>query len=252
MTSGLCYCIDIPYLWIESLWNSCQPTVGSRLVLYYILLLYPIWLLGQQLGDYGYFTKSKHFYPEGNILTDLKSQSSKADITPRQHKIFEINEYDTHTTCAMPQESKVFSDFLTLYKPIGLSLPNHKDFYLLLTHFSTQLANKYLVTRIIQCTSEHCRHTELFYLYPISDYCIASSLDSNGSMNSHVPLCTIAQPYIWHKIEGAGWINVQWMGCEMPRVDMSELGSIWLCEGWLWWWFCSNNLIKSFVHKYFL
>lgn len=43
----------------------------------------------------------------------------------------------------------------TLFKPIGLSLPNHEDFHSLLTSFSSRLANRYLVTGVIQCTSEN-------------------------------------------------------------------------------------------------
>ncbi|KIM61678.1 hypothetical protein SCLCIDRAFT_1215769 [Scleroderma citrinum Foug A] len=43
-----------------------------------------------KLGDYGYLTDSKDFCREGNLFTDLKSLSLKANITTRQNKISEM------------------------------------------------------------------------------------------------------------------------------------------------------------------
>ena len=116
---------------------------------------------------------------------DLLSHSSEADVTPRQHKIFEINGYDTETTLITAQESNMSGGSFTLFKPIGLSLPNHEDFHSLLTSFSSRLANRYLVTGVIQCTSENSEQSIqpitsesylgceyillLLYLYSISD-----------------------------------------------------------------------------------
>ena len=98
---------------------------------------------------------ANHFYCKGNILSDLKSEFPFiADIFPRQHKISEVDKYDTHTTCVTAQGSNIFGDSFTLYKPIGLSVPIHKDFCSLLASLSSKCENGYLVTRVVQCTLE--------------------------------------------------------------------------------------------------
>lgn len=69
-------------------------------------------------------------------------------------------------------------DSLTLYKPIGLSLPNNEDLHTLLAAFSPQLANRYLVTGVVQCAFENsgqstqavtsyfgCEYIQLFHLH---------------------------------------------------------------------------------------
>ena len=103
--------------------------------------------LREQLGDYGQFTDSKEFCYEGNIFDDFQSIASKANITPKKHKISDVDtntNRDRVTTCSLGHD-------LTLYEPFGLSLPSHHDFNSLLTSPSTRFINRYLVTRVIQC-----------------------------------------------------------------------------------------------------
>ena len=69
------------------------------------------------------------------------------------------------------------SSFL-IYSPLGLSLPRDDDFISLLVSFSTRLANKYLITTVIQ--------------------------DRYSLFSGSVILYNIAKPFVWHRNKGAG------------------------------------------------
>jgi len=82
--------------------------------------------------------------------------------------------------------------YLDLYKPLMLSLPSNGDFTSLLTLFSTRLANRYLVTRIIQCPPH----------------------PQEPGSNITTPLYTVAKPFIWHRNESAGSMSEKWSSDE--------------------------------------
>ncbi|KAL4078659.1 heterokaryon incompatibility protein-domain-containing protein [Scleroderma yunnanense] len=155
---------------------------------------------GTKLGDYGRFTDSNDFCCQGNIFADLESLGSEPDITPRQHTICATHiTYKDGDYVITPHRSSP-SDYpqFYLYKPLGLSLPNNRHFNSLLTSLSTRLANKYLVTRAIQCAtyyswtqsgqfSHHpCEHPRLFCTLP-------------STSDPTTPLCTIEKPFVWHR-----------------------------------------------------
>jgi len=123
---------------------------------------------------------SKEFCCEGNLFANIESLSLKVDITPMKHNIS-----STARTC-MP-------DF-HLYKPQMLSLPKNDNFKSLLALLSTQLPNRYLVTRIIQY-SKDCDSSTMAYFY------------------------SIAKPLVWYRDEHTGSMLEEWSG-NKPRDEM--------------------------------
>ena len=86
------------------------------------------------------------------------------------------------------------SRILHLYKPEILSLPNNGDLKSLLTSLSTELTNKYLVTKIIECPPD-----------PLKP----------GS-NTTTPLYSISKPFVWHRLnESASSISKKRSGDEL-------------------------------------
>jgi len=79
---------------------------------------------------------------------------------------------------------------LHLHNSLILSLPSDDNFKSLLTSLSTQLANKYLVTRIVQ------------------------HLPDPGQPSSNITgfLYSIAKPFVWHRNESAGSGLDKWSG----------------------------------------
>jgi len=71
-----------------------------------------------------------------------------------------------------------------------LSLPSDDNFKSLLTSLSTRLANRYLVTRIVQRLPDP---------------------DQPGS-NITTTLYSIAKPFVWHRNESAGFGSDEWSG----------------------------------------
>jgi len=140
---------------------------------------YTVRVLREQLGDYGHFTDSEDFCCEGNLFTDLKSLSLKANLTQRQHKISARGGHQRERDFV--RAYNYFGGFTALYKPLGLSLLSNGDFKSLLVSFSTRLTNRYLITRVIQCCPNPLR--------PVS-----------GTTR----LYNIAKPFIWHQNEGSG------------------------------------------------
>ena len=91
-----------------------------------------------------------------------------ADITPRQHK--------PSSAMAVNRTDLCYLDF---YDPLILSLPSNDDLKSLLTSLSTRLANRYLVTRVVQYSGD--RDSSIMrYLYDI------------------------AKPFVWYRNESAG------------------------------------------------
>ncbi|KIM57271.1 hypothetical protein SCLCIDRAFT_1219603 [Scleroderma citrinum Foug A] len=133
-----------------------------------------------KLGDYGHFTDDEDFYCEGNLFAELESLSSKPNITSTQHKISEMGKHQREggVVRAYNYCPVIFTE---LYKPLGLSLPSNDDLKSLLASFSTRLTNRYLITRVIQCTHNPRR-------------------PGPGTTR----LYNIAKPFVWHRNEGAG------------------------------------------------
>ncbi|KAL4076543.1 heterokaryon incompatibility protein-domain-containing protein [Scleroderma yunnanense] len=153
----------------------------------------PNGIKAKQLGDYGDFTGSEGFCREGNIFDDLKSLAPELDITPKQHKIGKIyllrGKEGTRSIFR-----RLISPFrhLTLYKPLGLSLPSNHHFTSLLASLSTQFANKYLISRIIQCPTAPPGE-------PPMQSSISTHSDQFPRLDVTIPLCTIEKPLVWHQ-----------------------------------------------------
>lgn len=71
------------------------------------------------------------------------------DITPRQHKIEDGNTTSDYVKVSLGNTGS--NDIL--HKPLGLSLPVNPNFNEFLVSRSAELANRHLVTRVVQCTS---------------------------------------------------------------------------------------------------
>lgn len=112
-------------------------------------------LLWQQLGDYGHVTTAGDFQCEGNIFSDLKSLASDLDIATRQHKIHGISVSDTDSDHVIAYPTGGSLQLLDLYKPLGVSLPNSHSFNSWLKSLSTRLANRCLITKVIQNSPGH-------------------------------------------------------------------------------------------------
>ncbi|KAL4070167.1 heterokaryon incompatibility protein-domain-containing protein [Scleroderma yunnanense] len=170
----------------------------------YILLIDGIsmeWSLapkGIKLGDYGHLTDSEEFCYEGNIFTNLSSLTPESDIIPRQHRIDRKDGYNTDNDCVEAHRTKLLGVSVTLHKPLGLSLPRNHNVNGLLASLSTQLTNRYLVTRIIKCAA-----------VPSSESPRQSRRRANQYRSSKfdptTPLCIFAKPLVWHRDEGASF-----------------------------------------------
>ncbi|KAL4081390.1 heterokaryon incompatibility protein-domain-containing protein [Scleroderma yunnanense] len=155
---------------------------------------------GIKLGDYGHFTESDNFRCEGNVFIDLKSLSSKADttnITPKQHNVYEKHGCNTDGDYVkVHQHNDRYHvngpPVVTLYKPLGLSLPRNLHFNSFLASLSTRLMNRYLVTWVIECATVHSSELsrqssrqEISYRSP--------------TLDPTTPLCIIAKPLAWYQ-----------------------------------------------------
>lgn len=109
------------------------------------------WLLWEQLGDYGYFSHSKHFGCQGNLFSDIKFLIPKAKIIPTQQEVMVMSQHST----------------AVVIDNLGLSLPSNEVFNSLLALLSPQLTDAYLVTRIVQCTCKDKPCANI--LHPMSD-----------------------------------------------------------------------------------
>ena len=132
-------------LWWSSIrWSSlCIRDRCTRLLLH---LSYGVWALQEQLGDYSHFMDSKEFYCEVNFFADLESLSLLADITPKQHKLLSSRD------CVMAGNWTDFHNFY-LYKPLCWHFQVSSNVELL-TSLSTRFTNGYLITRVIQYSSD--------------------------------------------------------------------------------------------------
>ncbi|KAL4070146.1 heterokaryon incompatibility protein-domain-containing protein [Scleroderma yunnanense] len=171
---------------------------------------------GIKLGDYGYLTSSDDFRREGNIFSDLKFIGSELGITPTYHQINQKYGYNTDNNCVEAHNSISYRGPVTLYKPCGLSLPSNPGFTSLLASLSTRLTNRYLVTRVIQCTTvPSSESSRQFSHHPSSHKPLA--------LDSKTPLCTIAKPFVWHQDKGAGSVSMDsWSGDE-SRAEMKDV-----------------------------
>ena len=160
-------------------------------------------VLQEQLGDYGYFGNSG-FHCEGNIFDHCNSCSSDADISPKQHRIDEQRGYNTDggpVRVGQQGLSGLSGGIqVTLYKPIGLSVPSNDLVNSILAFPSARFTNRYLVTRIIQC-DQVTKHQGLFseptYTEVFHIMCLIVEL--GPIFNVGIPLCTFAKPFVWHR-----------------------------------------------------
>jgi len=159
-------------------------------------------VLREQLGDYGRLTDCEDFCCEGNIFTDLESLPSKEGIAPRQHGVSEKGGYHGDSNCFLVLSN--VHGFIPLYKPLCLSLPINDDVKTLLTSLSTRSANRYLVTRVIQCP-------------PVPHW--------PGSSRSTTSFCTFVKPFIWSRNEGADSVSEEWSDDETmsDQLDVSDV-----------------------------
>jgi len=95
-----------------------------------------------------------------------------------------------------------------LYKPLMLSLPSNDDLKSLLTSLSTQLTNRYLVTRIIQCPPD----------------------PDQPSSNITTPLYSVAKPFVWYQNESAGVVSEEQSGDELRGSDQVGYVRIYIDE----------------------
>ncbi|KAL4072382.1 heterokaryon incompatibility protein-domain-containing protein, partial [Scleroderma yunnanense] len=148
---------DMRGLMIRHRWGDYKALVDGTPVRFLVTPNGTKVILQRQLGDYGYFTDSKDFHCEGNIFADFKSLASEPVITPKQHKIDAMDvSYTDGDYVITPHRSSTYGyPQFYLHKPLGLALPNNHHFNSLLTSLSTQLTNRYLVTRVIQCTTHY-------------------------------------------------------------------------------------------------
>jgi len=178
-------------------------------------------LLWQQLGDYGHVTTAGDFQCEGNLFSDLKSLAPDLDIAPRQHKIHGISVFNADSDHVIAYPTGDSLQLLDLYKPLGVSIPNSHSFNASLNFLAARLANRYLITTVVQNSSgystessqknesgpltdsESCESTCSQWIVPFVQYptCVpASPLDINNlaeRRNIAMPLYVIQKPLVW-------------------------------------------------------
>ncbi|KAL4072768.1 heterokaryon incompatibility protein-domain-containing protein [Scleroderma yunnanense] len=169
--------------------------------------------IGTKLGDYGHSMHSGvDFRREGNIFTDFRSLATEVVITPRQHKVDDKDGHNAHSNyvkaCTFENYNEVS---VTLYEPLGLSLPSNYDFNSSLASLSNRLTNKYLVVRVIQCATVSYSES----------WAGKSREDLTGSFTSDptIPLCIIAKPFVWHQDESADDASMEWLAtCQLAKM----------------------------------
>ena len=85
-------------------------------------------LIAQQLGDYGYLTKTGQFCSGRNLFAEVKSLISEVDFTPRRKTVTGYS----------------------IFGNTDLSLPNNPAFNSFLASLAPRLMDAYLVTRVVQ------------------------------------------------------------------------------------------------------
>ncbi|KAI6011400.1 hypothetical protein BKA83DRAFT_4387164 [Pisolithus microcarpus] len=158
------------------------------------------WLLecsgqGEKLGDYGNFLDGV-FICHGNILRNMQQLriTHLVDIP-----IISSVSSDLHVPSQVQTQPDVATtpshgEKMVLHRPRGLSLPNNKDFRLLLRALATRLAGYSLVTTVIECSE--------FYNVDGDGRRLEAGKardGGNGSADSgtFIPLCSVAVPRPW-------------------------------------------------------
>ena len=116
------------------------------------------------------------------------------DITPRHEEVT----YSVTAQSSTPGVPDVY-----LEKSLVLSLPSNDDFKYSLTSFSTRLANRYLVRRMIQRPPDP---------------------DRPGS-NITTPLYSIAKPFVWYRNESVGSVSEERSGDKLRGNEKRPLAS---------------------------
>ena len=143
----------------------------------------------EQLGDYGYFIDSGMFCGQGNVFTDIKALTTKADFVPTQHSV---------SILSCPYYSQVIP------AKFGWSLPNNCAFNSLLASLSVRLTNAYLVTRLVRLVPRGK-----------SNRCLTVGTEDCSTMS----LCTIVKPLVWFRDVDTGFLS-------MERLDVSKGTSV--------------------------
>ena len=137
------------------------------------------------MGDYGYFTDSGRFCGQGNVFTDIKALTPKADFVPVQHSV---------SISSSPYYPRVIPD------KVGWSLPDNHAFKSFLASLSARLTNAYLATRIVRLVPSGK-----------SNRCLMVGTKNSSTMS----LCTIAKPLVWFRDVNTG-------SSSMERLDVSQ------------------------------
>lgn len=165
------------------------------------------------LGDYG-DSSARGFMRCGNIFEDMQkhgidsadsvyrpvvSRVSSHKYVPRSSRVWRWDEAAVMSPVKNKQggvEPAVKP--LVLYQPKGLSLPDNEKFQLLLRALSTRLAEKDLVTTVIQCSGFSAVDDEERWMDAGRD----SRLDGGvlyTDRGTLVPSYVLTRPLAWHK-----------------------------------------------------
>ncbi|KAI6118069.1 heterokaryon incompatibility protein-domain-containing protein [Pisolithus sp. B1] len=156
---------------------------------------------GIVLGDYG-DCSSGNFRRLGNIFEDMQALGIDPTDTANCSVVSRISGDENVLSYLPKQDGLVVTshkggNHLVLYQPIGLSIPNNQHLVLLLKALSMRLANKHLVTTVIQCSDLHRVDGEGVRRDLDGD----SALETDGPSEPGVftPLCTVASPQVWRR-----------------------------------------------------
>ncbi|KAI5985151.1 heterokaryon incompatibility protein-domain-containing protein [Pisolithus albus] len=162
------------------------------------------------LGDYGDYSNGS-FRPCGNIFEDMRGLG----IDPADSAYHPVVSRVSSGADALhhKQDQHIIAvghrgHHLILHSPKALSLPNNQQLVLLLKALSMRLANKHLVTIIIQCSNLNCVDEEGNRKEAGG---ASASLTGSDSMEPGVlvPLCTIASPQVWRREPACARIREQ-------------------------------------------
>ncbi|KAI6096222.1 heterokaryon incompatibility protein-domain-containing protein [Pisolithus sp. B1] len=148
-----------------------------------------------ELGDYGDIVDDI-FICRGNIFNHVKQlritpSAYKPVISPVSSDLYVPGQVHTQRDVVTASS---FKNKIVLHQPRNVSLPNNKDFGLLLRALSTRLANYALVTTVIKCSK----------FYKVDDYeewMSAEGAPEGGNRSADsgtfTPLCFIVVPQPW-------------------------------------------------------
>ena len=123
-----------------------------------------------------------------------------ADITPMQHRIDSKDGSNVADDYVKISPGGTGGTEYTLHKPFCFSLPTNHDFNSFLASRSIRSANKYIVTRVVECAT--VGKSMCSQLIHVSHLTFDTGLDCRSPAkfkNPNTPLCIIAKPLVWHR-----------------------------------------------------